>query len=154
MLIQRLPFLILVNKARIISKTKELWNNSFKTIDIIGTLKGAAMAERLFHDYIKRCLERGVRIRLIDGELENEFMCPQIWKSLKIDNLMLRYTRCPIKVSVGIHDGKEALFYLAPTAEKMPPPSLFSNNPSFVKMCQDYFEQQWEKAQEYWLPSI
>jgi hypothetical protein len=52
----------------------------------------------------------------------------------------------PIPVNTVIHDGKEVNLCLVTPAGNAGLPSLWSNNPQFVKVMETYFEELWKKA--------
>jgi hypothetical protein len=96
-----------------------------------------------------KAIERGVQIRLINEEIDGELKGSKILKTLVAPHFEIRYVREPLRVSAGVYDGREAILYVYPTAERMPTPCLYSNNPSFVSVCQEYFERVWETAFKY-----
>ena len=102
----------------------------------------------LFHrsrDF-KRALKRGVRIRIITEKHEENKSTQKNIQTLMMSPLFgIRYISAPIPVKTVIYDRAEVNMCIA-----IPPnndaPSLWSNNPQFVKVMAIYFEELWKKA--------
>ena len=140
----------LIHGKASINKIRKIFDNTQVSFDVIISLSVVARGEIYFQEYIRRMVKRGVRIRQINEELGKELQGPKIWKLLKSPNVKARYVRHPIEVSVGIHDNREAIVHVYLKSDNMPvPPSIWSNNPSFVTLCRDHFEKIWKTAHEY-----
>jgi sugar-specific transcriptional regulator TrmB len=142
-------FIMVREGKALLKRIERIFDSTQVSADIVGCMSAARQGSNLLPEPFRKAIKRGVKIRLIHEELEKELQGPKIWQSLKAPNLKLRYVRNPLKVSVGIHDYREAVLYIYPKADKMPPPAILSNNPSFVVMCHDHFEKIWETALEY-----
>jgi sugar-specific transcriptional regulator TrmB len=98
-----------------------------------------------FHDF-EGALERGVKIRIITENYEDDRSMQKIIQTLTSKPLFrIRYLSTPLPVKTVIHDETEANMCIAISAD-CDVPSLWSNNPQFVKVMTTYFEGLWNKA--------
>jgi len=138
----------------VITSSKELLFRRFAerekivqtSIDIIGVWKDLRRTLfNRFHDF-KDALERGVRIRMITEKCENDKSLQRIMRTLMEMHLFsIRYVSAPIPVKTVIHDGTEVNMCIA-TSPDSDVPSLWSNNPQFVKVMKTHFEALWDSA--------
>ncbi|MGB9960488.1 MAG: TrmB family transcriptional regulator [Candidatus Bathyarchaeales archaeon] len=118
------------------------------SIDICTNWEG--FRYRLFKDFpnFKRTLERGVRIRVITEKHELDKSSQKIIQALKANPLFeIRYLPPPVPIKTAIHDKKEVNLCLTTPNKIGGLPSLWSNNPQFVKIITNYYEELWNKAQ-------
>ena len=96
----------------------------------------------------KNLLEKGVKFRhIIYGidETENEIELDPYFK--ENPNFQTRYILNPPLASIALFDEKEVVFS-NPEKNLLASPKLWSNNPHFVALIQEYFETQWKTAQK------
>lgn len=118
------------------------------SIDICANWEG--FRYRLFKDFpnFKRALKRGVRIRVITEKHEPDKSSQKIIQALKANPLFeIRYLPPPVPIKTAIHDKKEVNLCLTTPNKIGGLPSLWSNNPQFVKIITTYYEELWNKAQ-------
>lgn len=96
----------------------------------------------------KKLLERDVKFRhiiyCIDGTKNEIGFDPHLKEN---PNFQVRYILNPPLASIALFDEKEVVFS-NPTRNLLATPKLWSNNPHFVALIQEYFETKWETAQE------
>jgi sugar-specific transcriptional regulator TrmB len=99
-------------------------------------------------EQLKKLLERGVKFRYIIYDLDgtkNEIELDPYLK--KNPNFQVRYIlNTPIAATV-VFDKKEVVFS-NPTSNLCASPKLWSNNPNFVTLIQNYFETTWKTTRK------
>jgi hypothetical protein len=68
---------------------------------------------------------------------------------LKEGDFMLRRLPSSPKASVAIFDKRNAFVTLYPTTGLRESPAILTDNPSFLSIYQDYFENIWKNGEEY-----
>jgi sugar-specific transcriptional regulator TrmB len=117
-------------------------NNAFVTWDIFKYM--------MFNEskQFKKGLERGARFRhiiyCIDGA-KNEIEFDPYFK--ENPNFQVRYILNPPLAAIALFDEKEVVFS-NPARHLLESPKLWSNNPHFVALIQEYFETKWNTAQQ------
>jgi len=119
-----------------------------KSIYIIGEWQTTrTMVFYRFTDF-KRALKRGTQIRIITEKHEDDKSTQKIIRTLMLNPLFeTRYVAMPSTLKMVIHDEKEVNMCIAIPPDK-DVPSLWSNNPQFVKIMVAYFQELWSKAVE------
>ncbi len=139
-------FSIISSKILLLKKLAKGENTTQTSIDVVGKYEG--IKYMLFYRFrdIKRALKRGVKIRLITERHEDDKSLQKTIQTLKINQLFeIRYLPAPIPVKTVILDRTEVNMCIAISPAK-DVPSLWSNNPNFVKVMVAYFEELWNKA--------
>ncbi|MGB9854089.1 MAG: TrmB family transcriptional regulator [Candidatus Bathyarchaeales archaeon] len=142
------PFILTSSEKLLWKRLKEGAERAQISIDICANWEG--FKHRLFNDFpnFKRALKRGVRIRVITERHEADKSSQKIIQALKTNPLFeIRYLTQPVPIKTAIHDKKEVNLCLTTPNKIGGLPSLWSNNPQFVKIIADYFEELWKKAQ-------
>jgi sugar-specific transcriptional regulator TrmB len=117
-------------------------NDVFVTLDIFKYM--------MFNESkkFKKGLEKGVRFRHIiygiDGTKSEIDFDPYFKEN---PNFQIKYMLNPPLASIAVFDEKEVVFS-NPTKNLLANPKLWSNNPHFVALIQEYFETQWKTAQK------
>ena len=120
-----------------------------ETIDAAQTSKDAIFTNEgcraiLFHhyDYLKRALNRGVRIRIITEKPEGNQSIERVARDLTKNPLFtIKYISTSAPVCMMIFDSKEVHLRMAEGAV----PSFWSNNLNIVNLSKKYFEEMWNK---------
>ena len=138
-------FSIISSKNLLSKKLAERENTVQTSIDVVG--KWEDIRAELFHRLqdFKRAMKRGVKIRMIAEKYGDDKSVQKIKQTLKNPLFRIRYISAPIPVKTIIHDGTEANMCIAIPCDNNVP-SLWSNNPRFVKVIEAYFEDLWNKA--------
>jgi sugar-specific transcriptional regulator TrmB len=92
--------------------------------------------------HLKRAMKRGVKVRLLTQEL-NEETVTSVWQALTKNPLFeIKYSTAPINFGMHIFDKKEIT--IAVSGKKILP-SLWSNNPNVVELAISYFNEVWNR---------
>ena len=141
-------FVITASKKLVWKKLDDGINNAQMSIDACcewhGVRSGLLRNLKMF----KRAMKRGAKIRIITEEHEdNSKPVQSVIQTLRENPLFeIRYLLGKIPIKVTIHDCNEVNLCLAPPPEHVDVPSLWSNNPQFVKAIRAYYEDLWNKA--------
>lgn len=129
---------------RYVRKLIEATQTSFDGLISMNGLKGVY----IYADFFKRALKRGVKCRHIITIPEGEKSVTGIDPAFKKKpNFEIRYILTPTPASVTLYDKKEALVSTVST-DPIEAPGLWSSNPSFVGILNNYFEEMWIRALE------
>jgi sugar-specific transcriptional regulator TrmB len=102
------------------------------------------LEEMAFHHLrsVKDALARGVKMRAITEDNKGEAILRNVSALKKNPSFRLKYLYAPVPATMTIFDDKEANLCIS----KDIVPSLWSNNPEFVKLTTNYFNDLWNKA--------
>jgi HTH-type transcriptional regulator, sugar sensing transcriptional regulator len=140
-------FTIVPSREAILHKLKEELQKAQNSVFTITTQKRFSDAILEFETYYRKALQRGVKIRLASEKHVPTETALRILLDLTTDsNFELKYFDLPPKAIVSIYDGKEACVALSSTAHLAGSSAIWSSNPCFVALAQNYFENQWNKA--------
>ena len=123
--------------------------NSKHTIDIISSGKPSQRGP-LIAEALEKAIERRVKIRYVADEAEEINIQSGILQKAKQNSLFknkIIHNRPNAKIR--IFDKKEIFITLFPLKDFTKSPALWSNNTSFIKLFQDYFETVWRTGEEY-----
>jgi sugar-specific transcriptional regulator TrmB len=101
----------------------------------------------LFHLLLgfKKAMKRGVKIRILTEKHEYDKSEQRIIQTLKNPLFEIKYLPpTEIPFSAAIYDGQKALLWLS--TDNTGVPSLWSNDPQFVKIISAYYVELWNKA--------
>lgn len=137
----------LVNSRQLMIERVSLADSTAeKGIDVIG--RWGAIRSLVFSntEIYEKAMQRGVRIRfIIDSPLNLNDKIIQKWsKSSPLFELRFLTEKLPIRGA--IYDGKTANMCVRSIQDQEITPSLWSNNPEFVKLLMNYFENLWQQA--------
>ena len=143
-------FAIVYDRALLYKKFEKGNKTSNKSIDCSGTwsdIKSALFA--VLSEEVKQATNRGVRVRIITENPGNDNSADKILQTLSQSPLFeIRYVPSPIPVKIVLYDGKEANTSIS-TSNETDLPSLWSNNPNFVKIMTNQFEEMWKKGNSF-----
>lgn len=142
-------FVITSEETLLFKKFEKGNQTAQKSIDTVGKWEGIKAA--LFYvlqEEFKKVMEKGIRIRIITEQHESDQSMLKILRVLKKNPLFgIRYLPNPIPVKTVIYDEKEVNMCIAIPLDR-DVPSLWSNNPNFVKIMVTHFEEMWNIACE------
>ncbi len=99
------------------------------------------------HEHYEQALERGVQYRIILEKTEPPTQLPETLNVLFTKpNFQIRISSKPLEVNAAVFDDETAAFNSCPTMPLGKSPMIWTNHPSFLKMCKDHFETQWKTA--------
>jgi sugar-specific transcriptional regulator TrmB len=119
-----------------------------KSIDVIG--RWGAIRQVVFSnsDVYQQAMKRGVKIRFITDKptVADTF----VEKLSKANNRLFefRYLEEPLPIRGAIYDEESANMCVRTIQDQQLTPSLWSNNPEFVKLLVNHFENLWQRAKK------
>jgi sugar-specific transcriptional regulator TrmB len=141
-------FRMVPEKAPWFKYRTEMVEKKYQTFDLLTTVK--RFSSRMVYDEepYKKGAKRGAKIRILtEKPHRNSPILASINALREYPNFKFRYTYIEPQVILVIPDQKEAALAISPS-NRVGPPYLVSNHPSFVQMAQQYFETLWNKAKE------
>jgi sugar-specific transcriptional regulator TrmB len=119
------------------------------SLDIIGDWK---VIRPIIFDHIQiyeRALNRGVRIRIITEKHENAKSAHRVLSRFEENpSFKIKYVDAPIPIKIALYDKKKANMCVRTIHDSEITPSLWSDNPEYVKVMLAYFEELWNRAQD------
>jgi hypothetical protein len=96
---------------------------------------------------VEGALNRGVKIRWITEKPDNSSSILKFLQShSKFKNFEVRFILSPLRAKMGIFDGKEVMLGINMDNGFAHSPALWSNNPSFAAIAENYFESCWKRG--------
>ena len=118
-----------------------------QSLDVVDKWGGLWFQIFYRHQIHMKALRRGVMIRIIT-EKHGGLLQDKIPVMLNNNPLFeIRYITSPIQIRAEIYDGKKVDMSTKPPNDNEITPSLWSNNPQFIKLMTAYFEEEWKKAE-------
>jgi sugar-specific transcriptional regulator TrmB len=139
-------FVIINSKELLLEKFREADVATEKSVDIISdwhTIRGLLLG---CIEASEQAMKRGVKIRLVTDK--ESFDRRAEAESKKNPLLEVRYLDGPVPVRAGIYDGKLANMRVRTKEDTEMVPSLWSDNPDFIKVMVGYFECLWYRAKQ------
>jgi sugar-specific transcriptional regulator TrmB len=142
-------FTIIPQKEAIIQKLKEGAKKAQTSIDVVTSPKRFSSAMLELAQLHKKALGRGVKIQIVTQKHTLQHAVLKIMQMLqKNPDFKVRYFPNPPEAIITIIDKKEAFVTMSATAHLKEAAALQSNNPCFVALAQNYFQNKWDKAQK------
>jgi sugar-specific transcriptional regulator TrmB len=140
-------FILISGKEAELERRRKETKNAKKSIDMINSWKRFPQTAFFYAEDNKVALQRGVKIRVITEEAENNANIAKFYEDVKKAGFYrIRYVAFPLSAVVSIYDEKEVIITTSPTASFGEASILWSNNESIVRIMQEYFEMLWKKA--------
>ncbi len=141
-------FCLINSKQLLIERIVLADSTAKKSIDVIG--RWGAIRAVVFSntDVYQEAMKRGVKIRFITDtpKVNDKFVANLNRKSNPL--FELRYLEEPLPIRGAIYDGKTANMCVRTIQDLQLTPSLWSNNPEFVKLLLNYFENLWSQGKK------
>jgi sugar-specific transcriptional regulator TrmB len=140
-------FSLITSKALLLKKFEIEDSSAESSIDVIGDWNLVRnMIFRHLQIY-EKALKKGVKIRTVTEKLEFNESADNFLLKFKDNPLLeIRHLDAPIPIKTAIYDSKKANMCVRTTDDGEMVPSLWSDNPLFVKLVKDQFENIWNKA--------
>lgn len=140
-------FIIVPAQEVSVQRLKRALDAAQTSIDIITSRQRFSSAILEFAEAHEKALKRGVKIRIATEKHTAEKKALKSIQTLKKNpNYEIKYFHGAPQALVGIFDRKEATVTLSPTANLRGTANLWSNNPSFIVLAQNYFESKWSDS--------
>jgi sugar-specific transcriptional regulator TrmB len=104
---------------------------------------------------VEGALSRGVKIRWITEEPADSSSIYEFLQTYsEYRNFEVRFVSSPLRAKIGIFDSKEVILGINIDCGFSRSPALWSNNPSFVALAENYFEDYWKSGRDLKLKKI
>jgi sugar-specific transcriptional regulator TrmB len=138
-------FILYPEREAIIFKAREATENTQVSLTDITPFNELEAWLAILSKSVEEALKRGVKIRWITERPENLRSIPKFLQPyLMYRNFEVRFVSKPLRAKIGIFDGKEAILGIFMDSGFARSPALWSNNPSFVAIAENYFESCWK----------
>jgi sugar-specific transcriptional regulator TrmB len=143
-------FVLIPKKSRMITTIKRAIDASQETVDLAMSLKRFMFGTKeVFAENHKKAWARGVRFRYIVEKPEEATTAEHLAQYFRKNSLCeARFLSDKPQAVIGIYDKREAFIILSPKEGIFNSPAVWSENPSFIMVIQDYFEHLWLTASE------
>jgi hypothetical protein len=100
-------------------------------------------------DHFTEANKKGVRVRIVTEEHKDDTSIDRILAVMCKNPLFdIRFLSAPMPVKIVLYDGKEAHTSISTSADT-DMPSLWSNNPNFVRIMTNQFEDMWNRGSTF-----
>jgi HTH-type transcriptional regulator, sugar sensing transcriptional regulator len=142
-------FSIFSGKELILMKATKAMNKTNDSICVLTMWKSTARNTQNFFGICRRALRRQVKVRFIFyvSKTETAIFLKMKWHLLEDSGLKIRLF-CEEKPIIFSVLDKKQVFFSTKKDILGNAPILWSNNPNFAALAQDYFDSLWEKAIE------
>jgi sugar-specific transcriptional regulator TrmB len=141
---------VLIPRGRAIAK-KRAWeiDNLQKSLDAIISFARYLPSMTDNSEALMRAMDRGVKVRTMTEKPLNISSFPKTVRPIKEHPCFsIRFIAAPPKSLVSIYDGKQVIISISPQAKLYKSHALWSNNPSLLEVCREYFDKMWDTSVE------
>jgi sugar-specific transcriptional regulator TrmB len=132
-------FVLFPGDAAFMNRSRETSEKVKKTMETVMPINRVLQAVEFYEETIKRARRRGVAVRLVSENVENE----KLLLKLKQTYSETRFVNKKLLVGFTIYDKKELIMLSSPRLPFPKGGGLWSNNSSLVELSQHYFETLW-----------
>jgi sugar-specific transcriptional regulator TrmB len=137
-------------KYRLIQIIRQQHDKVQRSADILTTMQRWIQIIDLCHIEYEKKLDKGVRYRLVIQEKgERNGFRENLPALLERPNFDLRMRHSPLAINAAIFDSEEATINFLEGKPLGESPMIWTNHPSFVRMCQDHFDKVWKSSRKY-----
>ncbi len=144
-----LQFAIIYDRKRLIRKFAKGNKTAQKEIACAGTwpdIKKLMTFCDCDTDHFSKAMKKGVRIRIVTEKRGYDKSVDGIIAAMCRNPLFgIRFVQVPIPVKIVLYDGREVNTSISTSAET-DMPSLWSNNPNFVRIMAKQFDDMWNSG--------
>jgi sugar-specific transcriptional regulator TrmB len=143
-------FCFVKGREALFKNIAENFRKSERRIDIATSQERLLQSLNYLGAGYKDCLEKGVKFRIITEKPQDTNSFLQDSKIIeKHSNVELKYVDTPLKAIAVIFDEKTALTAVTVGEPLLKSPIIFTNNPVFLTIFQEYFENIWKTGKHY-----
>jgi sugar-specific transcriptional regulator TrmB len=143
----RPQFVWIAEKGPYIRKRREEIDNAQTSVDFVTSWKRLPLTAYTFGEKAEEALRRGVKMRVVMEKPPQSSSLPRIIKKLgEYPNYNLRFILDPPLAVIGIFDRKRVILDCSSSVGLAECPALWSTNPSYLAVMQNYFEKLWMQA--------
>ena len=141
------PQFIIISEKKLLAKKFQTSFLEAQTCDVIIPGTSWSVFMFLFFECIKAALAKGAKIRMITEKTEIDSSLSRKLETLKKSPLFeIRFVSTPIVFKITVFNGSEVNMCISNTSDL---PSMWTDNPQFLKAVQTIFENEWNSAQDY-----
>ena len=138
---------IVPGKEVILQKLRDGLLKAQNSVHVVTTPSRFSLAILEFAPTYYEVLKRGVKIKITTTLHEADEKALKIIQKLsKNPNFEVKYFSDSSPVILSIFDDNEIFVTMSATAQNFVAPALWSNNPSLIKLAENYFETKWQNA--------
>ena len=146
---ERGPQFFLIPKQEVLLETARQIKSAKMSLDVVISLKMFLPWLSTSVELYEKAMKRGVKIRLIINESEDEKSLPEVVQDLKKNkSFKIKYLPTAPQANIRLYDKKLAHINTSATAGLAETPCYCTNNPSLLYIFRDYFEILWLTALE------
>lgn len=140
-------FLMITTKDANISRIKKSVLTTKRSVDVIDSWVSFKHAITIYEEHILEGVKKNVKFRFITNEPEDGESIPENVRAWKKEGWVeLKHISARPPTAIRIEDQEKVSFCITHARHRLEAPGLFSDNPCFVAIMQDYFEMLWNKA--------
>ncbi|MCW4028911.1 MAG: hypothetical protein NWE92_04610 [Candidatus Bathyarchaeota archaeon] len=142
-------FILVPQHKALIEKLKDALLQAQTSVSVVTSSSRFKAALVTFRGDFRKALDSGVKIQVVTDYFVPKLEAQKTLQALlKYPTFEIRYLADAPPAIVGLYDCKEVLVSLSPLGQLGVGPSLWSNNPSFVVLVQNYFENYWHHTSD------
>ena len=137
-------------KQRLTQIIRQQHDKVQRSVDILSTVQRWMQILDSCHINYEKELDRGVKYRIVLEKPvgQNDFG-ENVHGLLARPNFELRLSRGTLATNAAIFDDNEATINFIQGKPLGESPIIWTNHPSFIRMCRDHFDKVWKSSQEY-----
>jgi hypothetical protein len=117
--------------------------------EIVTTADRLPQLLHCFFEPYKRCVERGVKLRLITDEFEEENSVAEMAHVLMENSrFQMRVAFISQTPNFVVFDRKKAILTVDPTRRLAESPAIWTNHSGFIELLEEHFEKIWSQSKK------
>lgn len=142
-------FILISEREALTCKAREAMENLQVSLNDITPFNELVPWLTVLSKSVEGALSRGVKIRWITEEpVSTRSISEFLQNHSQLKDFEIRFVPGTLGAKFGIFDSKEILLGININNGFARSPALWSNNPSFVAMAENYFESCWKKGRD------
>jgi sugar-specific transcriptional regulator TrmB len=142
-------FILISEREALTCKAREAIENLKESLNDITPFNELVPWLTVLSKSVEGALSRGVKISWITEEpADSSSLSKFLQTHSEYRNFDIRFVSTPLRVKIGIFDGKEVILGINTSSGFALSPALWSNNPSFATMAECYFECCWKRGRD------
>jgi sugar-specific transcriptional regulator TrmB len=145
-------FAIIYDQALLFQKFEKHNTKAQKSIDVSGAwsnMKWLISLCNCVDDLFTLAMKKGVRIRILAENRGEDFDVDKNIESMSKKSLFeVRFMPAPMPMKLVLYDAKEAYTSIS-LSHQTDLPMMWSNNPSFVRIMTNQFDEFWTRAKKF-----
>jgi sugar-specific transcriptional regulator TrmB len=148
-------FILISEREAITCKAREAIENMKVSMNDITPFNELVPWLTVLSKSVEAALNRGVKIRWItEKPADTSSISKFLQTHSEYKNFEVKFISSPLKAKIGIFDSKEVILGINIGGGFAHSPALWSNNPSFAAIAENYFESCWKRGRSLNLEKI